>query len=71
MLVLFIGLGVWQLQRRVEKHVLIAALTERLAEIPEALPPSAQWSALTPAARRIPPRPFDRNLCAAAGCDGL
>jgi cytochrome oxidase assembly protein ShyY1 len=50
MLALFIGLGVWQLQRRVEKHALIAALTERLAATPEALPPPAQWSALTPAA---------------------
>jgi cytochrome oxidase assembly protein ShyY1 len=48
-LALLIGLGVWQLQRRVEKHALIAALTERLAAAPEALPPSAQWSALTPA----------------------
>ena len=47
--VLFVGLGVWQLQRRVEKHALIAALTERLAAAPQALPPSAQWSALTPA----------------------
>jgi cytochrome oxidase assembly protein ShyY1 len=50
MLALFIGLGVWQLQRRVEKHALIAALTERLAAAPEALPPPAQWSALIPAA---------------------
>ena len=50
MLALFIGLGVWQLQRRVEKHALIAALTERLAAAPEALPPPAQWSALSPAA---------------------
>jgi cytochrome oxidase assembly protein ShyY1 len=50
MLALFIGLGVWQLQRRVEKHALIAALTERLAAAPETLPPPAQWSALTPAA---------------------
>jgi cytochrome oxidase assembly protein ShyY1 len=49
MLALFIGLGVWQLQRRVEKHALIAALTERLAAAPEALPPPAQWSALSPA----------------------
>jgi cytochrome oxidase assembly protein ShyY1 len=49
MLALFIGLGVWQLQRRVEKHALIAALTERLAAAPEALPPSSQWSALSPA----------------------
>ena len=45
---LFIGLGVWQLQRRVEKHALIAALTERLAAAPSVLPPPAQWSALTP-----------------------
>jgi cytochrome oxidase assembly protein ShyY1 len=45
---LFIGLGVWQLQRRVEKHALIAALTERLAATPSALPPPAQWSVLTP-----------------------
>lgn len=49
MVAVFIGLGVWQLQRRVEKHVLIAALTERLAAAPVALPSPAQWSALTPA----------------------
>ena len=49
MVALFVGLGVWQLQRRVEKHALIAALTQRLAAAPEPLPPSAQWSALTPA----------------------
>ena len=50
MLIGFVGLGVWQLQRRVEKHALIAALTERLAAAPVALPPPAQWSQLTPAA---------------------
>jgi cytochrome oxidase assembly protein ShyY1 len=48
MVALFVGLGVWQLQRRTEKHALIAALTERLAAAPEALPLPAQWSALTP-----------------------
>jgi cytochrome oxidase assembly protein ShyY1 len=48
-LVLLVGLGVWQLQRRVEKHALIAALTERLAAAPETLPSAAQWNALTPA----------------------
>lgn len=48
-LALLIGLGVWQLQRRVEKHALIAQLTERLAAEPGALPPPAQWSTLTPA----------------------
>ena len=43
------SLGVWQLQRRVQKHDLIAALTERLAAAPLALPREAEWAALTPA----------------------
>jgi len=46
---LLVGLGVWQLQRRVEKHALIAHLTERLAAAPDALPQPSQWNALTPA----------------------
>jgi len=46
MVALFVGLGTWQLQRRTEKHALIAALTERLAASPEALPPPSQWSGL-------------------------
>jgi cytochrome oxidase assembly protein ShyY1 len=49
MLALFVSLGVWQLQRRIEKHALIAALTERLAAAPGPLPPASHWSALTPA----------------------
>ena len=49
MLAVFVGLGIWQLQRRVEKHALIAALTERLASDPVPLPPPSQWSALAPA----------------------
>jgi cytochrome oxidase assembly protein ShyY1 len=49
MVAVFVGLGVWQLQRRVEKHALIAALTERLAAAPGALPQVSQWSALNPA----------------------
>jgi cytochrome oxidase assembly protein ShyY1 len=49
MVALFVGLGVWQLQRRVEKHALIAALTERLAAAPQSLPPSSQWRELAPA----------------------
>jgi cytochrome oxidase assembly protein ShyY1 len=48
MVALFVGLGVWQLQRRLEKHALIDALTERLALAPGSLPSAAQWSALTP-----------------------
>src|ERR1700733_3471375 len=49
MVIAFVALGTWQLQRRAEKHALIAALTERLAAAPEALPQPAQWSALTAA----------------------
>jgi cytochrome oxidase assembly protein ShyY1 len=48
MVALFVGLGVWQLQRRVEKHALIAALDERLAAAPVSLPGAADWSKLTP-----------------------
>ncbi|MGJ4940098.1 SURF1 family protein [Bradyrhizobium sp. HKCCYLS1011] len=46
MVALFIGLGVWQLQRRAEKHALIAALTERVSATPVALPPPSEWRAL-------------------------
>jgi cytochrome oxidase assembly protein ShyY1 len=49
MVAIFIGLGLWQLQRRVEKHALIAALTERLAAAPVPLPPASAWHALTAA----------------------
>ncbi len=49
MVALLAGLGIWQLQRRAEKHALIARLTERLAAPPEALPPPAHWNGLTPA----------------------
>jgi len=48
MVALFIGLGVWQLQRRVEKHALIAALDERLAAAPVPLSASLIWKELTP-----------------------
>jgi cytochrome oxidase assembly protein ShyY1 len=47
MVALFVGLGLWQLQRRVEKHALIAALTERLAAATVPLPPPSQWGGLT------------------------
>jgi cytochrome oxidase assembly protein ShyY1 len=49
MVVACVALGLWQLQRRVEKHALIAALNERLAAAPEALPAPSQWNALTSA----------------------
>ena len=44
---MLVGLGVWQLQRRVEKHALIAALEERLNAAPSPLPSPSQWNALT------------------------
>jgi cytochrome oxidase assembly protein ShyY1 len=49
MVAAFVGLGVWQLQRRLEKHALIAALTERLAAAPSPLPAPARWGAMMPA----------------------
>ena len=49
MVATFIGLGLWQLQRRVEKHALIAALTERLAAAPVPLPPASEWNGLSAA----------------------
>jgi surfeit locus 1 family protein len=45
---LLTGLGVWQLQRRLEKHALIAALDDRLTSAPAPLPLSSQWTKLTP-----------------------
>ena len=48
MVLVFAGLGIWQLQRRTEKHALIAMLNERLAAAPAPLPPRSQWNALTP-----------------------
>jgi surfeit locus 1 family protein len=49
MVAVFVGLGLWQLQRRTEKHALIAALSERLTAMPEPLPLPSRWSTLTPA----------------------
>lgn len=49
MVALFVGLGVWQLQRRVWKHALIAALTSRVTAAPVPLPEPSQWPALTAA----------------------
>jgi cytochrome oxidase assembly protein ShyY1 len=53
MIAVFVGLGLWQLQRRAEKHALIAALNERLAASPQPRPRAAEWSLLTPAPDEI------------------
>jgi surfeit locus 1 family protein len=47
---ILIGLGIWQLDRKVWKENLIATVTERLERAPEALPAPAGWARLTAAA---------------------
>lgn len=44
---LLVGLGVWQLHRKVWKENLIAAMTSRLGQPPRPLSPAAQWQTLT------------------------
>jgi cytochrome oxidase assembly protein ShyY1 len=46
MVALFVGLGIWQLERRAEKHALIAALSARVTAVPQPLPPPSQWPIL-------------------------
>ncbi|RDV03646.1 SURF1 family protein [Undibacter mobilis] len=48
-LLLLLSLGTWQLQRKAWKENLIATLTARIDQPPQALPPRAQWPALTEA----------------------
>jgi surfeit locus 1 family protein len=45
---ILIGLGVWQLDRKVWKESLIATLDTRLARAPEDLPPRESWARLNP-----------------------
>ena len=47
--IVLIGLGTWQVERKAWKEALIAALTERLAVPPQALPAPATWQNLDPA----------------------
>jgi surfeit locus 1 family protein len=44
-----IGLGVWQIQRKAWKEGLIATLTARVAQPPQALPAANTWQRLDPA----------------------
>jgi surfeit locus 1 family protein len=69
MVAVCIGLGVWQLQRRVEKHALIAALTERLAAEPVPLPPPLEWNKLT--AERDEFRRFRFRASYGSGTDAM
>ncbi|MGA2568363.1 MAG: SURF1 family protein [Pseudolabrys sp.] len=47
---ILIGLGIWQLDRKVWKENLIATVTARLERAPADLPAPANWPRLTPAA---------------------
>ena len=62
MVACLVGLGIWQLQRRVDKHALIAALDERLAAAPVALPPACAMACADAGPGRIPPRRVHRDL---------
>jgi surfeit locus 1 family protein len=46
---ILVGLGIWQLDRKVWKENLIASMTARLGQAPENLPARETWSSLTPA----------------------
>jgi len=45
-LMVLIGLGTWQIERKAWKEALIATLTQRLDAEPQPLPPAARWAAL-------------------------
>lgn len=48
-LLVLLGLGTWQLERRAWKEALTATLDRRLNDAPIALPPSYEWPGMTPA----------------------
>ena len=60
-LVVLLGLGIWQIERKAWKEALIATLDAALAAAPVALPPPAAWPALTPENRGIPARAVARS----------
>ena len=59
---ILIGLGIWQLERKVWKENLIATLTARLARAPAELAAAADWPRLTPDGGRIYPREVLRRI---------
>ncbi len=46
---ILIGLGIWQLDRKIWKENLVATVTTRIARPPQDLPPRANWPRLMPA----------------------
>jgi len=47
-LLVLLGLGTWQIERKAWKGALIATLDRRLNDAPIALPPSTEWAGMTP-----------------------
>jgi surfeit locus 1 family protein len=47
-LLVLLGLGTWQLERKAWKESLIATLDRRLSDAPVALPPPLEWAGMTP-----------------------
>jgi surfeit locus 1 family protein len=47
-LLILLGLGTWQIERKAWKEALIATLTQRIEAPPAALPPPAEWARMTP-----------------------
>jgi surfeit locus 1 family protein len=48
-LAILIGLGVWQLDRKVWKEALVATVNARIGQPPQPLPPRESWPRLVPA----------------------
>jgi surfeit locus 1 family protein len=46
-LVVLLGLGTWQLERKAWKEKLVATLDRRLNDAPVALPPASEWARMT------------------------
>ena len=47
-LLVLLGLGTWQIERKAWKEALIATLTQRLSDAPVALARSGEWALMTP-----------------------
>jgi surfeit locus 1 family protein len=47
-LMVLLGLGTWQIERKAWKESLIDILTRRAGDAPRELPPSAEWHRMTP-----------------------
>ena len=63
---ILVGLGIWQLDRKVWKENLIAALNTRLAQAPGDLPPREDWAGSTASVTSSSASAFRPNSCPAS-----